>query len=112
MPPLQYSLLSGLMDLFLQSFFTGLLGGRSMFAFVCSPMHLPEDLYIPVSEPAGICHSHSTGLPTLSSTLGNPLIKDCSGKNRLGNQTDLELNSSSCISSEALDKLFNLPESV
>ena len=31
---------------------------------------------------------------------------------RLGNQTELGLNSSSAISSEALDKLFNLPEPV
>ena len=70
-PPLRYSLLSTtrVIDLFLQLFFIDLLGGRSLFAFVCSPMHLLEDLYIPVSEPAGICHSHSKGLPTLFSTI-------------------------------------------
>ena len=70
-PPLRFSLLSTtrVIDLFLQSFFIGLLGGRSLFAFVWSPMHLLEDLYIPVSEPAGICHPHSKGLPTLFSTI-------------------------------------------
>lgn len=54
---------------FFQSFFTGLSGGRSAFDFVPCPTYLLEDLYIPVSEPGGICHSHSKGLPTSSSTI-------------------------------------------
>lgn len=82
--------------------------GRTASALVPPPIH------ILFSEPGGTCHFCAKGLSRLPSTLyaPKPFSELQRKENGLGDQIDLGLNSSSAISSNALDKLFNLPEPV
>lgn len=80
--------------------------GRTATALV--PIH------ILFSEPGRTCPFCAKELSTSPSTLYalKPFSELQRKENGLGDQLDLGLNSSSAISSNALDELFNLPEPV